>query len=618
MDSAPGRPGCYPVSMRPIALRLPLGLALAALAAPAALAQAPAGYYDTVDPGSAATLRTTLHEVIDDHTRIPYTSGGTDTWDVLEDAQQDPSNSGRILDVYKNASYAKQGGGGSNYNREHIWPNSYGFPIDSGSNYPFTDCHALRLCDISYNGIRDNAPFRECDPSCSEHPTDVNDGQGGGTGTYPGNSNWSDGSGSTATFEVWNGRRGDVARAMLYLDVRYEGGTHGVTSASEPDLILTDDQGLITGSLSGSNASVAHMGLLSVLLDWHLEDPVDQFEIDRNNEVFGYQGNRNPFVDHPEWIGVLYLGQTLSPTLSVSPSIIDLTNGGAANFSLDAGPAFAGKLYFLLGSGSGTSPGVSAGIELPLNFDSYLLLTLNNPNALIQNSLGFLDGNGHATAKLPFPAGAYVGFAGSHFDHAYIVFDIPGTTLALDVSNPIGIDLELGGAPGALVINEIDFDQPGTDTDEFVEIYNAGGSAVDLSNVVLELHNGSGGAVYDTYALSSAAGTLAAGAYLVVGTSTLLATVPIGVPTVLFSGASNNVQNGSPDGMVLLDGTTVLDSVSYEGTLAGVTEGSGGAPADSNSVPGSIGRAVGGVDTDDNAADFAFSSTPTPGAVNVP
>jgi endonuclease I len=605
--------------MRPPVLRLSIGLVLAALFfAPTALAQAPAGYYDTVDAGSAAALRATLHDVIDDHTRVPYTSGGTDTWDVLEDAQTDPSNSGRILDVYKNASYVKQGGGGSNYNREHIWPNSYGFPVDSGSNYPYTDCHALRLCDISYNGIRDNAPFRDCDAGCSEHPTDLNGGLGGGTGAYPGNSNWSDGSGSTATFEVWSGRRGDVARAMLYLDVRYEGGTHGGTGANEPDLILTDDQGLITSSLSGSNQSVAYMGLLSVLLQWHLADPVDQFEMDRNDAVFGYQGNRNPFVDHPEWVGVLYLGQTLSPTLSVSPTTIDLTNGGAANFVLDAGSAFAGKLYFLLGSGSGTSPGVAAGIQLPLNYDNYLQLTLQSPNALIQNSLGFLDGNGHATAKLPFPAGAYVNFAGTHLDHAYIVFDIPGTTLALDVSNPIGIDLELGGGAGSLVINEVDYDQPGNDTNEFIEIYNAGGTSVDLSNVVLELHNGSGGAVYDSFALSAAGASLAPGAYLVVGSSTLLATVPMGVQTVTFAGRDNQVQNGAPDGIVLKDGATVLDSVSYEGTMAGITEGTGGAPTDGNSVPGSVGRAPGGVDTDDNAADFALSSTPTPGSVNVP
>ena len=74
-------------------------------------AQIPAGYYDTVDRSTSAALRTTLHAVIDDHTRFPYTSGSTDTWDILELADEDPSNSGRIIDVYKNASILKFGGG---------------------------------------------------------------------------------------------------------------------------------------------------------------------------------------------------------------------------------------------------------------------------------------------------------------------------------------------------------------------------------------------------------------------------------------------------------------------------------------------------------------------------
>ena len=95
------------------------------------------------------------------------------------------------------------------------------------------------------------------------------DGAGGGSGTYPGQSNWT----TTGIWETWIGRRGDVARALFYLDVRYAGGTHGVTGAAEPDLILTDDASLV--ATSGTNASVAHMGRLSVLLAWHAEDPVE-------------------------------------------------------------------------------------------------------------------------------------------------------------------------------------------------------------------------------------------------------------------------------------------------------------------------------------------------------
>ena len=109
-----------------------LSLALIALAA-SATAQ-PAGYYASVDTSSAAALRQTLHAVIDDHVRYPYTSSSTDTWDILESAAQDPNNPGRIIDVYLNASYAKQGGGVGNYLREPTWPKSFGFPNDTSSN----------------------------------------------------------------------------------------------------------------------------------------------------------------------------------------------------------------------------------------------------------------------------------------------------------------------------------------------------------------------------------------------------------------------------------------------------------------------------------------------------
>jgi len=308
----------------------------------AAVQGPPPGYYDSVDTTNAATLRATLHAVIDDHQRFPYTSTGTDTWDILEAADEDPNNPGRILDVYKNASYAKVGGGNPNYQREHSWPNSYGFPDDGGSNYPYTDCHHLFLCDGVYNSTRSNKPFKNCDSACDELTTQVNDGAGGGSGTYPGNSNWTSGFGTPGTWETWGGRRGDVARALLYMDVRYEGGTHGFTGAAEPDLILTDDQGLIAASSTGSNESVAYMGLLTVLLQWAEEDPVDQKERDRNDAIFSHQNNRNPFVDHPEWIDIVW-GDGGGVVPSGEPWInefhYDNDGGDVGEFVEVAGPA---------------------------------------------------------------------------------------------------------------------------------------------------------------------------------------------------------------------------------------------------------------------------------------
>jgi endonuclease I len=303
-----------------------LGAILVALVAPAGLPSAlagaavPPGYYDSVDTSTPALLRSTLHAVIDDHTRFPYTASTTDTWDILNLADQDPANPANILDLYKNHSYLKISGGTGAYNREHSWPNSYGFPNDGSTNYPYTDCHHLFACDLNYNSDRGNQPYGNVGPGSTERPTDVNNGQGGGSGVYPGNSNWYAG----GLWQTWNGRKGDVARAMFYMDVRYEGGTHGITHAPEPDLIVTDNAALIVGT--GGNAAVAYMGLLSDLVRWNAEDPVDDRERTHTDVVFSFQGNRNPFVDHPEWVNALFVPST-GPTI-VSIADVPADQGG--------------------------------------------------------------------------------------------------------------------------------------------------------------------------------------------------------------------------------------------------------------------------------------------------
>ncbi len=281
-----------------------LRLIVVALLTSVAVAQVPSGYYATVDTSSAAALRATLHAIIDDNVKIPYTATGQiDTWDVLESAQEDPANPSNIIDIYRNRSFPKQGGGNSLYNREHTWAKSYGFPDDGPDNYPYTDCHHLFLSDDGYNTARSNKPFDNCTASASEYPTD-----GGTNGQFPGLSNWTSGSYTNGRWQVWADRRGDVARAMFYMDVRYEGGVHGVGGAPEPDLILTDDRSLMDSSNTGSNRSVGYMGLLSVLLQWNQADPPDAREMRKNDVVFAYQGNRNPFIDHPEWVALIYGG----------------------------------------------------------------------------------------------------------------------------------------------------------------------------------------------------------------------------------------------------------------------------------------------------------------------
>lgn len=272
-------------------LKTIISLALLTILALPVLADPPAGYYDSVDLTSQETLRTTLHNVIDDHVRFPYTSSSTDTWDILENADESADNSTQVLDVYRNRLYTKFGGGTGPYNREHSWPNSYGF--SSSGSTPYTDCHHLFLCDVGYNSARANYIYDDCVSSCSAYVTDMNEGAGGtDQPNYRGLS-----SGETV-WQTWIGRRGDVARALLYMDVRYEG------DSGEVDLVLTDDANLIVSTSS----SPAYMGLLSTLIRWHSEDPVDAREMRRNDVVYSYQGNRNPFIDHPEWVSYLFEG----------------------------------------------------------------------------------------------------------------------------------------------------------------------------------------------------------------------------------------------------------------------------------------------------------------------
>jgi endonuclease I len=491
-------------------------LLLGALTTPL-VADAPAGYYNSVNATSSSTLRTTLHALIDDHTRIPYTATTTDTWNVLELADQNAGNTSQILDVYKNASYTKVGAGNTNYNREHTWPSSYGFPNDGTTNYPYTDCHHLFLVDDSYNSSRGNNPYRNCPTGCSELVTLVNNGEGGGSGVYPGNSNWRTGAGATGTWETWNDRRGDVARALMYMDVRYEGGTHGTTGAAEPNLILTDNESLIASSNTGSNVSTAYMGMLCVLLVWHAQDPVDAKEMARNDAVFQYQGNRNPFIDHPEWAQCLFAnnctptggGDTTppaAPTAMIASArttqiIVDWANNtetDLAGYDIYRSTASAGTYTKLNATNLTTSAWTDS---TALVGTTYFYKTKARDNAANESAFSAIV----SAMITPPPAGAVIW------------------------------------------INEIHYDNNGTDVNEGVEI--AGPANTSLTGWKLVGYDGATGAAYATVNLSG--------------------TIPnrqngFGVLWFNFVG----LQNGAPDGIALVDASnTVRQFLSYEGSF---------------------------------------------------
>lgn len=193
-----------------------------------------------------------------------------------------------------------------------------------------------------------------------------------------------------------------------------------------------------------------------------------------------------------------------------------------------------------------------------------------------------------------------------------------------DGTNPIIAD-----AAPRLIINEIDYDEVGTDSTEFVEVLNKGTNTINLSHYALAFINGANNLEYLRVDLN---GLIASGQYLVVA-STNLTGIASGARVLYFSAGDNNIQNGAPDGLALINtgSRTIQDAFCYEGPMTAATiNGFSGTRslvegtalpvgiADSNTVPGSLARLPDGTDHDNAAADWNFTSTPTPGAANVP
>lgn len=207
-----------------------------------------------------------------------------------------------------------------------------------------------------------------------------------------------------------------------------------------------------------------------------------------------------------------------------------------------------------------------------------------------------------------------------------------GSDTGMDAGRDTGVDAPLDGGTDAplpagarLVINEVDYDQTGTDTAELVEIYNAGTVAAPLGAIAVLLINGSGGAEYARATLS---GTLAPGGYVVAGIAGQTLVLPGGVTRFDFTGAmATAIQNG-PDGVVLVDtgAMSILDRFSYGsppvtsaivfGSTVSLVEGTAFTTGDSGTTR-SLCRIPNGTDTDGASLDF-MTCSPTVGAVNTP
>jgi endonuclease I len=228
-------------------------------------------YYANAIGKSGNTLKTSLNLIIRDHVHFSYAQ----VWDGLNYADEDPNNSSNVILLYTGRSEPKTNRAGMSssldaWNREHVWAKSHGFP--NSGQYAYTDLHHLRPADVTVNSSRGNKDFALGGTPLTEAPANKTDSD---------------------SFEPADMVKGDVARMVFYMDVRYQGGDNSGT----PDLSIAK-------GTTGEGEPL--LGDLCTLLSWHIQDPVSDWERRRNNRIYELQHNRNPFIDNPLWASELY------------------------------------------------------------------------------------------------------------------------------------------------------------------------------------------------------------------------------------------------------------------------------------------------------------------------
>lgn len=231
-------------------------------------ADIPPGYYDPAEGKTGEELRSALHTIVSsDVEQLTY----DEVWEALKVTDEDPANADNVILLYSGESISETANGGDSedWNREHVWAKSHGdFGTDVG---PGTDVHHLRPTDVTVNSARGNLDFDEGGEPVDEAPESSSDDD---------------------SFEPRDEVKGDVARMIMYMDVRYDG------ENGYPDLAVNDQV---------DNGSNPNIGKISVLLRWNEMDPPSQFEQRRNDVIYDqFQHNRNPFIDHPEWAAAIW------------------------------------------------------------------------------------------------------------------------------------------------------------------------------------------------------------------------------------------------------------------------------------------------------------------------
>lgn len=269
-------------------------------------AQAPSGYYSSANGLSGAALKSALSSII---TNGHQDKGYNGLWTAYKttDIDKNYENDGSILDIYSERStssdpynfspvsdqcgtYSTEG---NCYNREHIVPQS----LFNEASPMRNDIHFIRATDGKVNGMRSNYPFGKVGNTTF---TSQN-------GSKLGSSSSSGFSGTV--FEPIDEFKGDVARMVFYFVTRYQSQLSSFSS----------------GNMLGSSA---FPGLqtweLNVLLAWHNQDPVSQAEITRNNASYTFQGNRNPFIDNPNYVNQIWGSQTPTQDTQAPTTVTNL------------------------------------------------------------------------------------------------------------------------------------------------------------------------------------------------------------------------------------------------------------------------------------------------------
>ena len=247
------------------------------------IGQIPHGFYASVGD----SLKLKLHQLTRNHKPFTY----DEVYSIIAKTDQDPYDTMNVVLLYTgrsmNRNYKDHGGRyeykmhGYTYqdawNREHVWPKSFGFPNEKDT--AFTDLHHIRPADRTINSNRNNRSF-----DYATEPFYDNNGQVE-TECFK-STEW--------TWEPPDVVKGDIARMVFYMAVRYEG--YEIDGDFIQDLEIID-------SIPTKGSKEPTLGKLSTLLEWHKQDPVDTWERRRNDIIYKkYQGNRNPFIDHPEFV----------------------------------------------------------------------------------------------------------------------------------------------------------------------------------------------------------------------------------------------------------------------------------------------------------------------------